>query len=157
MCFVERAVLADHLRFNPETKLHAFIVASLNDRSQSIGKFLWIHFPIAQRSLVIGTTQEPAIIQYKTLDPERCCLIDQRQHRGLIDTKIERLPGIQLHGTPCADRVLACNKLAPNHLMPLPRQSVLPRTAMAEVKRGARVMRAGSKRYLTGSQQLACL
>ena len=95
----ELAFLTDHFRFDPQAKFHTFFVASLNDGFQSVWKFFRIHDPVTERTTIIGAPEEPTVIEHETFNAQRCGLIHQCQDRRLIDTEIERLPGIQLHGT----------------------------------------------------------
>ena len=141
----ERAFLTDHFRFDPQAKLHTLFVASLNDGCQSVWKFFRIDDPVTQRTTIIGAAEEPTVIEHETFNAQRCCLIHQCQDRRLINTEIERLPGIQLHGTSRTGGVLLCYEFASNHLMPLARQPVLSLTAMTEEKRRALILRARFK------------
>ena len=148
---VELAFLTDHFRFDPQTKLDTFCVASLNNGCQSVWKFFRIHGPVTERTTIIGAPEEPTVIEHETFNAQRYCLIHQCQDRRLINTKIERLPGIQLHGTSRTGGVLLCYEFASNHLMPLARQPVLSLTAVTEVKTRALIFPARFKLQLPGS------
>ena len=69
-------------------------MASLNDGCQSVWKFFRIDDPVTERTTIIGAPEDPNDIEYETFYAQLCFQIHQCQDRRLIDTEIERLPGI---------------------------------------------------------------
>ena len=68
MSLEELTFLTHHFRFHPETKLHTLFVTSLNNGCQSVWKFFRIHYPVTERTTIIGAPEEPTVIEHETFN-----------------------------------------------------------------------------------------
>ena len=71
MLAVEIGVGVDHLRLNPQAKVHAQRVNFVDERLEAVGKLLLIHIPVAQAGVVVFALAKPAVVHHKPVDAER--------------------------------------------------------------------------------------
>ena len=68
MCTIELTVLRDHLRFKPETELHAAPMDLLRKSLDTSRQLLLIHDPVTQRGIIIIALAKPAIVEHHELN-----------------------------------------------------------------------------------------
>ena len=78
---VQLAVRVDHLRLDPQPKVHPQRVDLLDQRLQTVWEFLLIRPPVAQPGVVILAPVEPAIVHHEQLHAHlrrQLCQLDLR-------------------------------------------------------------------------------
>lgn len=111
MCAVQIRVYRDHLRFKPESELHAEAVNFLGEFRKAADLTL-IHLPVAKARIVVVSMAEPSVVQNQHLDSELLRLFCERVDFLPIKVKICRLPVVDQDGA----RLLFPG--APNHMSP---------------------------------------
>ncbi len=110
---VKLAVLAYHLRFHPDAKLHPQLPDAGHQGLQAAGELPLVHLPIPQAAVIIIPPAKPAVVHHKQLHAKL---------RGALCNLHQLVGGeIELGGLPVVDK----------HRMALPRQGV-PKQVLAD-------------------------
>src|SRR5262245_21552112 len=63
-------VRVDHLRFDPESELHAEAADVVDERVQAVGPDRLVDVPVAEPGAVAAAVPEPAVVEDEPLDPD---------------------------------------------------------------------------------------
>ena len=74
MFTVEVAVFINHLGLDPDTEFEAHVIDLPNQLTKCTAQFFLIDLPVSQSAQFAVTLSEPAVIQYKHLNSQFCCL-----------------------------------------------------------------------------------
>ena len=96
---IQIGVRVDHLRLNPDAKLHAEPFDVVNHRRQAIRIFFLIQIPVAQRGVVVIAAFEPAVVNNKALHAQRGGLVGHPHDVIRIVVEVDPLPGIEVYRT----------------------------------------------------------
>ena len=91
-----------HFRFNPETELHSFFFSRLNQRIDSIRKFVGRYIPVAQSGCIAAAfvfVAKPSVIQQEHVYTEFFRFLNQIDKNILIKAESCILPVIQQRQT----------------------------------------------------------
>ena len=98
MLFKQFTFRIHHFRFNPETKLHSFFLCCLNQRIDSIRKFIGRYIPVAQSGCIAAAlvfVAKPSVIQQEHVYTEFFRFLNQVDKYILIKVESCILPVIQ--------------------------------------------------------------
>ena len=62
---IQVAVLVDHLRFKPKSEFQTFLFNFFRNALDSFRKFVKVRVPVSQRTCIVISSAEPAVIQDK--------------------------------------------------------------------------------------------
>ena len=112
MCTVKITVLRNHLRFNPDTELHAQVVNLLYQGGKASMNLLFVHIPISQTGDIIIPLAKPPIIKNKQFNADLLSGFGNSVKLFLIKVKVGGFPVVYQHRTVAvymgaADQMLA--------------------------------------------------
>ena len=94
---VQIGIRVNHLRLNPDTKLHAELFNVIDHRLKAVRVFFLVQIPVAQRGVVVVAAFEPAVVNDKALHAQRCGLVGHAHDVVRIVVEVDPLPGVEMH------------------------------------------------------------
>ena len=110
---VEVAVLADHLRLNPDAEGHAQLLDPGHQGLQTAGELLPVDNPVPQTAPVAVSGAEPAVVHDKQLDVQRGGGLGDAHQLVGVEAELGGLPVVNEHrAAPALERVV--NQILPD-------------------------------------------
>src|SRR6185503_11731184 len=91
------AVWIDHLRLDPQTKLHTEAANMRDERSEAFRILDGIGPPVPEPGAVVVAPLEPAVVQNEALDAQRRGLVCQLAQALSVVVEVDRLPRVEMH------------------------------------------------------------
>ena len=95
MLTVKPAVLAHHLRLNPQPEIQPGRLYPRDNLSKRTAQFALVSSPITQCPLIIVAVHEPAVIKNKHIRSERFCLPRKFEDFTAVKAEVECLPAVE--------------------------------------------------------------
>ncbi len=94
---VEVAVGADHLRFDPQSELHAETADVGDQRGESLRMRVRRHPPVAERCGVVAATGEPTVVEHEPLGSDPGGAVGELPQPVGVVIEVHRLPRVHEH------------------------------------------------------------
>ena len=94
---VQVGIDIDHLRLDPDAEIQPHPIHLPADAGKPARQLLPVRVPVAQRSRVVVSLSEPAVIHHEELHANLLALLREVQQPALIDLEVAGLPAVQEH------------------------------------------------------------